>query len=60
MISAYPPENLDAGLSGGQVLTDSQGRRLGYDPASGQVISEIPGAYLIGSEGFSNSHPCEG
>jgi hypothetical protein len=49
MIPLYLPGNLDVGMSGNQILTDAQGRRLGYDPTSDQIINEILGAYLIGS-----------
>jgi hypothetical protein len=31
------------------MVTDSQGRRIGYDPASGHVINEIPGGYYTGN-----------
>lgn len=52
LMPPYPPGNLDVGMSGGQILTDSQGRRLGYDPTRDQIINEIPGAYLMGSDDF--------
>jgi hypothetical protein len=31
------------------MVTDPQGRRIGYDPVSGQAINEIPGGYYTGS-----------
>jgi hypothetical protein len=52
LMPSYEPGDSDASLAGHQFLTDSQGRRLGYDPASGQPVSEIPGAYVLGDDGF--------
>jgi hypothetical protein len=31
------------------LVTDPLGRRVGYDPASGQVVNEIPGAFYSGN-----------
>jgi hypothetical protein len=33
------------------MVTDPQGRRIGYEPVGGQVINEIPGAYYTGNSG---------
>ncbi len=36
-VDTYPSSPVDL------LLTDDSGRRLGYDPATGQILSEIPG-----------------
>jgi hypothetical protein len=38
---------------GGDVLiTNARGQRTGYDPATGQMVNEIPDAHVVGFEGI--------
>ena len=40
--------------AGGELLvTDAEGRRVGYDPATGQMVNEIPGARIVRLRGAS-------
>ena len=40
--------------NGGDLLiTNSRGQRIGYDPATGQMVNEIPGAHVVYLRGVS-------